>query len=61
MFIDIALSQDQKPIRIAIYEDSDPEKIAKKFITQQGITNHYEELVAMMQQAKQKALSEQRQ
>lgn len=32
MFIDIAMNPDQEPVRIALYEDSDPLKIAKKFI-----------------------------
>ena len=60
MFIDIALQQNQKPIRIALYEDSDPHKIALKFIKQQGIDSniYYEELVTMMIQAKEKAQQE---
>jgi hypothetical protein len=60
MFIDIALHQDQKPIRIALYEDSDPQRVAKKFIRQQRIdsSTYYEELVLMMRQAKEKALQD---
>jgi hypothetical protein len=58
MFIDIALQPEQKPIRIALYEDSEPERIAQKFIKQQGIDHHtyYMELVSMMKQAKDNAL-----
>ncbi len=60
MFIDIAMRPDQEPVRIAIYEDSDPLRLAKKFIKQQGIESaqHYDELVHMMQQAKEKVLAE---
>ena len=58
MFIDIGVKKDEKPVRIAIYEDSDPQQLAYKFITQQKIddSEYYQELVTMMRQAKEEAL-----
>ena len=43
-----------------MYEDSDPQRVAKKFIRQQRIdsSTYYEELVLMMVQAKEKALQD---
>jgi hypothetical protein len=43
-----------------LYEDSDPQKVALKFIRQQRIdsSTYYEELVLMMVQAKEKALQD---
>jgi len=32
MFIDIALSEEMQPSRIALFEHSDPEKVARRFI-----------------------------
>ena len=60
MFIDIALSEQQKPVRISLFEDSDPEKVARRFVKQQGIPpeDYLEELLFMLTQAKQNALSQ---
>lgn len=57
MFVDVALGQDSKPVRISIYEDSDPAEVAERFITEQMVSReiYYEELVSMLKHAKENA------
>lgn len=57
MFVDVALGQDQKPVRISIYQDSDPAEVAERFITEQMVSReiYYEELVSMLTHAKDNA------
>jgi hypothetical protein len=53
MFIDISPSEDKQPARIALYEHSDPEKVARRFIKQQRISaeDYLEELIFMLTDA----------
>ena len=56
----MALGRNQQPVRIAIYADSEPEVLARRFIKQQRISSeaYLDELVYMLQHAKDKAVSE---
>ena len=60
IFVDVALGRNQQPVRIAIYADSEPEVLARRFIKQQRISSeaYLDELVYMLQHAKDKAVSE---
>jgi hypothetical protein len=53
MFIDISPSEDKQPVRIALYEHSDPEKVARRFIKKQRISaeEYLEELIFMLEDA----------
>jgi hypothetical protein len=53
MFIDISPSEDKQPARIALYEHSDPEKVARRFIKKQKISaeDYLEELIFMLTDA----------
>lgn len=60
MYIDIALSEDKKPARIALFEHSDPEKVARRFIKHQKIPeeDYLEELLYMLKDAKENAINQ---
>ncbi len=60
MFIDIALSEDKQPARIALFEHSDPEKVARRFIKYQRISeeDYLEELLYMLKDAKENAINQ---
>jgi hypothetical protein len=57
MFIDIALSEEMQPSRIALFEHSDPEKVARRFIKQKRISadQYLDELLLMLRDAKENA------
>lgn len=61
VYVDVSLgkSSNSKPVRIALYNDSRPEDIARKFIRQQKISSeaYFNELVTMLYQAKDKAIN----
>ena len=60
MFIDISPSEDKQPARIALYEHSDPEKVARRFIKQQRISaeDYLEELIFMLTDAQKNAIQQ---
>jgi len=59
--VDVALGPNGKAMRISLFKSSVPEDEADKFIKEHQLSKatYYEELVAMLRHAKNKAMSNQ--